>query len=328
MALRTKLTERLGIRNPVLLAPMGGMSGGALAAAVSAAGGLGLIGGGRGTGGQGQAGREWIEAQFAASGNQRVGCGFITWGLAERPGLLDVALAHAPAAMMLSFGDPRPFIPRIRNAGIPIICQVQTVAMAREVLQLGADIIIAQGSEAGGHGSTRRGTLALVPAIVDMIAESGRDALVVAAGGIGDGRGLAAALMLGAAGVLMGTRFCASEEWLGTPEAQAALVAGSGDDTLRTRVFDIARDIPWPPEFPGRGFTNRFTERWHGREAELQTASADKARYGEATAAQDFSTAVVWGGESVDLIHAVEPAGAIVTRIVAEAEAALARRFE
>ena len=112
-----------------------------------------------------------------------------------------------------------------------------------------------------------------------MVAASGRDALVVAAGGIGDGRGLAAALMLGASGVLMGTRFCASDEWLGTPQAQARLVAGSGDDTLRTRVFDIARDSPWPSEFPGRATANRFSERWHGREAELQTANAEKARY-------------------------------------------------
>jgi nitronate monooxygenase len=328
MALRTSLTERLGIRHPVLLAPMGGSAGGALAAAVSAAGGLGLIGGGQGTGGQGQTGREWIEGQFAASGNQRVGCGFITWGLAERPHLLDVALAHAPVALMLSFGDARPFIPRIKDAGIPVICQVQTLAMAREVLEEGADIIIAQGGEGGGHGSTRRGTLALVPAVVDMVAASGRDVPVVAAGGIGDGRGLAAALMLGASGVLMGTRFCASDEWLGTPEAQARLVAGSGDDTLRTRVFDIVRDSPWPIEFPGRGFANRFSDAWHGREDDLQTAAADKARYAEAMAAQDFETAVVWAGESVDLIHSVEPAGAIVSRIVAEAEAALGRRFD
>src|SRR5260221_14724089 len=100
MALRTKLTERLGIRYPILLAPMGGSAGGTLAAAVSAAGGLGLIGGGQGTGSQDQTGREWLEGQFAASGNQRVGCGFITWGLADRPLLLDIALAHAPVALM------------------------------------------------------------------------------------------------------------------------------------------------------------------------------------------------------------------------------------
>lgn len=323
MALRTKLTERLGIRHPVLLAPMGGSAGGALAAAVSAAGGLGLIGGGRLGSGPG-----WLEREFSAAGNQRVGCGFITWGLAQRAELLDVALAHRPVAVMLSFGDAAPFIARIKAVGIPAICQVQTVAMAREVLQQGADIIIAQGGEAGGHGSTRRGTLALVPAVVDMVAASGGDALVVAAGGIADGRGLAAALMLGAAGVLMGTRFQATEESLTTPAIKNGLVAGKGDATLRTMVFDIARDAPWPDEFTGRALVNRFSEKWHGREAELGKEAAEKARYMAAEGDDDLETAVIWAGESVDLIHSVAPAGAIVARIVAEAEAALARRFD
>ena len=324
MALRTKLTERLGIRHPVLSAPMGSTAGGALAAAVSAAGGLGLIGGGRLRAG----GAGWLEREFAAAGNQRVGCGFITWGLAEQPEMLDVALARSPAAIMLSFGDAGPFIPRIKNAGIPVICQVQTVAMARDVSRQGADIIIAQGGEAGGHGTARRGTLALVPAIVDMVEASGRDALVVAAGGIADGRGLAAALMLGASGVLMGTRFQAAEESLATSAIKARLVAGNGDETLRTRIFDIARNAPWPAEFTGRALVNRFSETWHGRETELDTQTAEKTRYLEAEVRDDQADAVVWGGEAIDLIHSVEPAGAIVARIVAEAEAALARRFD
>lgn len=321
MALRTMLTDRLAIRHPVLLAPMSGTAGGGLAAAVSAAGGLGLIGGGLRD-------RDWLEPQFAAAGNQRVGCGFITWALAERPELLDVALAHRPAAMMLSFGDAAPFIPRIRAAGVPLICQVQNLAMAREALRLGADIIVAQGNEGGGHGSPQRGTLALVPAVVDAAEASGRAVPVVAAGGIADGRGLAAALMLGASGVLIGTRFCATEEWLGPRRAKERLVAGSGDETIRTRVFDIARDMPWPAQFPGRGFANSFSQAWHGREAELAAASTEKAHYAEAQSRDDFETAVVWAGESVDLIHAIEPAGALLGRIVAEAETALARRFD
>jgi nitronate monooxygenase len=257
-----------------------------------------------------------------------VGCGFITWGLAERPELLDVALAHKPAAIMLSFGDAGPFIARIKDAGVPLICQVQTVAMAREVVRQGADIVVAQGGEAGGHGTTRRGTMALVPAVVDLVASSGTPALVVAAGGIADGRGLAAALMLGASGVLIGTRFYASDECGGAPGAKARLAAGSGDDTVRTRVFDIANDAPWPVEFTGRVLANRFSALWHGRETELERADAEKTRYAEAATRDDFDTAVVWGGEAIDLIHAVEPTGAIVSRIVAEAEAALARRFD
>ena len=265
--------------------------------------------------------------QFVAAGNQRVGCGFITWRLAERPDSLDLALAHSPAAIMLSFGDAAPFIPRIKEAGIPVICQVQTVAMAHEVLRLGADIIVAQGAEAGGHGSSR-GTLPLVPAVVDAVKASGRDALVVAAGGIADRRGLAAALMLGADGGLIGTRFHVAEQLLASAATKAKIVRAGGDDTVRTHVFDIGREADWPHEFTGRGLANRFTQNWHGREAALAADALKKARYKQALVAEDFDTAVVWASEGIDLIRDVEPAGTTVARIVAEAEAALAQRFD
>ncbi|HYZ42064.1 MAG TPA: nitronate monooxygenase [Stellaceae bacterium] len=321
MALRTRLSERLGIRHPVLLAPMGFVSGGALAAAVSAAGGLGIIGGG-------YADPDWLEGELVAAGNQRVGCGFITWALARRSASLDLALRRSPAAVMLSFGDAAPFLPRIKQAGALAICQVQSVRQARQVLGEGADIIVAQGSEAGGHGSTRS-TFPLVPAVVDMVAQSGRDALVVAAGGVADGRGLAAALMLGADGVLIGTRFLAAEESLAAPAAKARVVAASGDDTLRTTVFDLVRGYEWPPEYTGRALVNRFSQTWHGREEALAAAGeAERAHYGAAAAAGDVGTAVVFAGEDVDLIHSVEPAGVILERIIREAEAALARRFD
>jgi len=321
MALRTRLTDRLGIRHPVLLAPMGFVSGGALAAAVSAAGGLGIIGGG-------YADPEWLERELAAAGNQRVGCGFITWALAQRPAALDLALHRSPVAIMLSFGDAGPFIPGIKEAGALVICQVQSLKQARQVLEQGADIIIAQGSEAGGHGSSRS-TLPLVPAIVDMVAGSGRDALVVAAGGIADGRGLAAALMLGADGVLVGTRFLAAEESLAASGAKARVVTASGDDTLRTTVFDVVRGYDWPAEYTGRALRNHFSEAWHGREQALTDAGeSERARYAAAVASGDVDTAVVFAGEGIDLIHRVEPAGVILDHIISEAETALARRFD
>ncbi|MGE3944906.1 MAG: NAD(P)H-dependent flavin oxidoreductase [Alphaproteobacteria bacterium] len=319
MALRTKLTDLLGIRHPIIQAPMGGTAGGVLAAAVSAAGGLGMIGAGQGR-------VDWLEPQLAAAGNQRVGCGFITWGLTHRPEALDLVLAHSPSAIMLSFGNAAPFIPRIKESGTPVICQVQTVAMAREVLQLGTDIIVAQGAEAGGHG-LQRATLPLVPAVVDAVKEAGKDVPVVAAGGIADGRGLAAMLMLGASGVLIGTLFHSAEESLASAETKARIVRSSGDETVRTRVFDIGREAPWPGGFTGRGLTNRFVETWHGREEILTADAAEKARYQRALTADDLDTAVVWAGEGIDLIHEVEPAGLIVTRLVAEAEEALAQRF-
>jgi len=159
MALATRLTKRLGIAHPLLLAPMGSVSGGALAAAVTSAGGLGLVGGGYGD-------REWVERQFAAAGNRRVGCGFITWSLARRPEVLDAALAHRPAAVMLSFGDPRPFAKPIKAAGALLICQVQTLAHVADAIAAGAEVIVAQGSEAGGHGSVRA-TMPFVPQVVD-----------------------------------------------------------------------------------------------------------------------------------------------------------------
>lgn len=133
----------------------------------------------------------------------------------RRPALLDMALERRPAAAMLSFRDPAPFVERIKRAGAALICQIQTVAMARDAVAKGADVLVAQGGEAGGHG-VARGTIALVPAVVDAV---GPDLPVAAAGGIADGRGLAAALMLGAFGVLMGTRFFASEEALGLAAA-------------------------------------------------------------------------------------------------------------
>jgi len=229
---------------------------------------------------------------------------------------------------MLSFGDASPFIPRIKAAGALAICQIQTVRQAREVFELGADVIVAQGTEAGGHGG-QRATLPLVPAVVDLVASARRNIQVVAAGGIVDGRGLAAALMLGADGVLMGTRFYASEESLAMPAAKARVVAHGGDETVRTTIFDIARGYDWPAAFTGRALVNRFTATWHGREGALEReAVAERARYAKAAASGDFDTAVIFSGEGVDMIHTIEPAGVIVERLVADAEAALARRFD
>jgi nitronate monooxygenase len=317
VTLRTRLTEKLNITHPVLLAPMGSVSGGRLAGAVSEAGGLGLIGGGYGD-------RDWLEGEFAAAGNRRVGCGFITWSLAKEPGLLDVALARRPAALMLSFGDPRPFAKRIQAEGVVLMCQVQSRDHTLQALDAGAEIIVAQGTEAGGHGGSRA-TLPLVPAIVDLVARRAPEVVVVAAGGIVDGRGLAAALALGAEGVLVGSRFYASVESLAHDKAKARIAAASGDETVRTSVFDAVRGYTWPDGITGRALRNDFTGRWHGREGELASAGdGEMARYRAAAAQGDMDTAVIFTGEGADLIDDVPSAGEIVTRLVAEAERALA----
>lgn len=317
--LRTRLTERLKLTHPVISAPMGFASGGKLAAAVSAAGGLGLIGGGYGN-------EQWLREQFAEAGNQHVGCGFITWSLQKQPHLLDIALDHAPGAMFLSFGDPEPFAARVKRAGVPLICQIQTLKDARRAIEVGADILVAQGSEAGGHGE-KRATFTLVPEIADLIAAQAPDVLLCAAGGVADGRGLVAALVLGADGVVMGSRFWASEEALVHPSLQKAAVAAGGDDTLRGRTIDIVRGLDvWPARYNLRTMRSQTTDRWHGKDAELRAvADAEAKRYAEAAAAGNAEIVSPIVGEAVGLIHEVAPAGKIVQDIVAEAEGILTK---
>ena len=250
---------------------------------------------------------------------------FITWSLAKKPHLLDLVLAHQPAAVMLSFGDPRPFASRIEAARTVLICQVQSRDHVLQALKnSGSKIIVAQGTEAGGHGGGRS-TLPLVPAMVDLVARRAPEAMVVAAGGITDGRGLAAALALGAVGVLVGTRFYATVESLGHENARARILASSGEDTVRTSVFDTVRGYQWPGGVTGRALRNDFAERWHGHERELTVAlDSERMRYQVAAASGDVDSAVVFAGEGADLIEDVPQASEVVTRMVAEAERSLA----
>jgi nitronate monooxygenase len=316
--LATRLTERLGIAHPILSAPMALAGGGALAAAVTRAGGLGLIGGGYGDAG-------WIEQQFTAAGNTQVGCGFITWSMARKPELLTQALAHKPAALMLSFGDPRPFADEIAAAGVPLICQCQSLAHVRQALEAGAAIVVAQGSEAGGHGASRA-TLPFVPEAADLIARESPETLLLAAGGIADGRGLAAALMLGADGVLAGTRFWASREAMVHERHHAAAVAATGDQTVRSSLPDIARQLDWPRPFDIRVSDNAFIASWAGRDAALkETIAVEGPAYREAFMAGDPDKAAVIFGEAAGLITDIPSAGEIVERMVAEAAALLGR---
>ena len=310
--IETALTRLLDIEHPILLAPMGSAAGGRLAAAVTHAGGLGMIG-------SGYASTKTIRQELAEAGNARVGIGFILWALERNPAALQAALDARPAAVMLSFGDPTPFASRIKQVGCKIICQVQTLAQANQAAEAGADIIVAQGRDAGGHSGTTRGTIGLVPAVVDAVAPIP----VVAAGGIADGRGLAAALALGAAGISMGTRFTASQESLWDPAMKQAAVAAGGDQTMQTRVFDIVRGAPWPAIYPGRALKNAFSAEWHGREGELAARQGDVEKEYLATPSDEFSQRVVWAGESVDLVQDIPSAAEIIGRVVAQAAAAL-----
>jgi len=313
MPISTRLTGLLRVEHPILLAPMDVVADGKLAATVSEAGGFGIIGGGYGN-------EAWLTRELDAAGGARVGVGFITWSMAKNPRLLDLALERKPAAIMLSFGDVKPHADRIKRAGALMLCQVQTVEQAKDAVANGADALIAQGAEGGGHG-VARGTFALVPAVVD----AARGVPVAAAGGVADGRGLAAALMLGADGVLVGTRFYATQEAMGPQGAKERIVAASGDKTIRSILFDIARRNVWPAPYTGRVLRNEFSERWRGREAELMQHQADEAaRYDKARNEGDFDTAAVIAGEGVDMISDIPPAREVVDRMVKEASALLA----
>jgi nitronate monooxygenase len=310
----TPFTTLLGVQHPIALAPMGGSAGGDLAAAVSNGGGLGLIG-------AGPASRDWLEPELdliAARTSRPWGVGFLSW--AAEVATVEWTLTRQPHAVMLSFGDPAPFAGPIKDAGAALLIQVTDLDEAQRAADLGADIIIAQGSEAGGHGG-RRSTLPFVPAVADLVAP----VPVLAAGGIADGRGVAAALVLGAAGALIGTRFQASREALVPAEVSKALVDGRGGDTERTRILDIARGSSWPAHYTARVLRNAFLEEWRGREDELTASAEARQAYTEAARRQDLSAVSVWAGEALDLITSIESAAEMVEQFAADAAAALAR---
>lgn len=319
MSLDTRLTRLFGIQHPVVLAPMAMISGGRLASAVASAGGLGLIGGGYGD-------AEWLRREFDLADGATVGCGFITWSLARHPELLDAALQRRPAAIMLSFGELQPFAERIRATGVPLIAQAQTLDHARRALDAGADVVVAQGGEAGGHGMTARSTFTLVPDVVDLAAERSPGTPVLAAGGVTDGRGLAAALALGADGALVGTRFWATPEALVSPRAHERALTASGDQTVRTRAYDLVRRLDWPPEYNARALGNPFLDTWHGNQEGLAESLTEAvADYENALAAEDFDTAAILVGEGVGLLRRVRPAADIVTDMVEQAARILNR---
>ncbi|PIB24084.1 oxidoreductase [Amylibacter kogurei] len=314
--IHTRLTKLLGIQHPIILAPMAMAAGGTLAASVSNAGGLGLIGGGYGDG-------DWLKTELANAGDAPIGVGFITWALDENPMVLDIALAHKPRAVFLSFGNVAPYVDKIKSTGAVMIAQVQTMADARAAIDAGADIIVAQGSEGGGHGQTRA-TMSFVPEVADYIAAHSPQTLLCAAGGIADGRGLAAALMLGADGVVIGSRFWASGECLAHQNMQNAAMAADGDQTLRTTVIDITRNKNWPARYNIRVMKNEFSNQWHGAEDALRKDRAAIDQWNAALAAGNPKIANPIVGEAVGIINEIRPTSEIMNDIMAGAETLLA----
>lgn len=315
--IETRLTHLFEIEHPILSAPMAFAAGGALASAVTRAGGLGFIGGAYGD-------AEWVEKEFSAAGNSRLGCGFITWNLTQalegKPNLLEMVLERKPAALFLSFGDPSTYAERILASGTKLICQVQTLNDAKHAINCGAHVIVAQGAEAGGHGQSRA-TMTLVPETADHISKYAPNTVLCAAGGIADGRGLAASLMLGADGVVIGSRLWASQEALVHPNMHRAAIAATGDDTVRSSVMDIARKLKWPQRYTARVLQNAFTKRWQNDiNGLLNVAEREATLWKEAWDKGDMDRANTFVGEATGLINEVLPAGEILRDIVRQAQ--------
>lgn len=315
--LRTALTERLGLRVPIVCAPMAGPGGGRLAAAVSSAGALGMIG----VAGSAPADVVRREAAVAAAAGRPYGIGLMAWALATNAGQLEAVIAAEPALVSVSFGDVRPYVAPLHDAGRLVATQVGTVEQAREAVDAGVDLLVARGGEAGGHGLDRVATLPLLQAVL----EETDDVPVLAAGGIATGRGLAAVLAAGAAGAWVGTAFLACPEAANTPAARARIRAAGASETVHTRVFDVAQEIPWPAPYAGRALANAFTDRWHGREDALQADAHAAGRLAAAKASDDYDVAYLYAGQGVGTVTAERPAAEVVEAIAAQARALLTR---
>jgi nitronate monooxygenase len=301
--LRTSLTDRFSLGCPIVGAPMAGVAGGRLAAAISAGGGLGMIG----IGGAATAEAITAEAAIARAPGRPFGIGLMAWVLEGRPDQFDAAVGAGPALVSVSFGDYAPWVSRLHEAGIAAATQVGDAESARIAAARGVDFVVARGAEAGGHGHDRVATLPLLQAVLDAV-----DVPVLAAGGIVTPRGLAAVLAAGAAGAWAGTAFLACTEAASSVAARQRVMAASETGTVYTRLFDIALGVPWPPEFGGRALANEFSRLWAGREDEL---AADERAQAEATAARergDFDTAVIYAGQGVGLVTGEQSAADVV----------------
>lgn len=310
--LRTALTERLQLQVPIVCAPMAGAAGGRLAAAVSAAGGLGMIG----VGGSTPASAITEEARVAGAGGRRFGVGLMAWALESHPDQLAAAIAAGPALVSVSFGHYRRHLPPLRDAGIVVATQVGSVREAQEAMDSGVDVIVARGAEAGGHGLDEMATLPLLDAVLDRADGTP----VLAAGGLSTGRSLAAVLAAGASGAWIGTAFLACPEAANTPAARARICAARSDETIYTRVFDVAQRIPWPSPYGGRALANDFTRRWHGHEDALAQDEGASAHLSAAISAADYRVAHLYAGQGVGSVTAERPAADVVATLSAQAE--------
>lgn len=319
--IETWLTRRFELTVPVVGAPMAGPGEGGLAAAVTAAGGLGMIGVGA------SRSSEWIRAQArgAAAVPGTYGVGLMAWALQDDDTPLQTVIDLRPGLVSISFGTVEPFVRRVREAGIPVTTQVGNLDEALRAEQSGVDFLVARGGEAGGHGRNEVATLPLLQAIIERV-----DVPVVAAGGIGTARGLAAVLAAGAVGAWVGTALLASHEANNTPAARRRLLAATATDTAYGRVFDVAQQLAWPLEYGARGLRNTFFDHWHQRLDDLtndtdaaQELDEARRRPGDDDA---YDIAYIYAGQGVGALTQERPVANVLADL-AQAESLLRNHF-
>jgi NAD(P)H-dependent flavin oxidoreductase YrpB (nitropropane dioxygenase family) len=318
--LRTRVCELLGIEHPIVLGGMGSGTSPPLVAAVSAAGGFGVLGATR------QSAAELARDVDAIRAVTPRPFGLNLLLFMERPGQYDALLAARPRVISTAWPnveqDLGAYVSRAHAIGALTMHMVSTVADAKAAARAGVDIIVAQGTEGGGHIGLM-GTMPLVPMVVSAVAPIP----VLAAGGVADGRGLAAALALGADGVLLGTRFLATDEAPIAKGFKQAIVESDGHDTLVTDIPDVANGQVWPGAYV-RVRRNRFIEEWLARGNELRQHRAEvSAQLREAAKAGDPDRGAILIGQTAGLIDRVEPAADLVQQISRDAEAILRDRL-
>ncbi len=320
--LRTRITELLGVQYPIASSPMTNHSGGRLAAAVSQAGGLGTFGAIH------PDGSDWVREQINYIRSQTekpFGIGFITHFIPDALPSFEVALDERVPVIAFSFADPGPWLQRAKDSGATTLCQIQTLKDAREAVAAGADVLVAQGNEAGGH----TGRMSLLPFLTRLLDEF-PDLPVMASGGISNGRALAAILSAGADGAWVGTPFLATPEAVEVPEAfKNRVVDSDGEDTIFTRVYDVLGDSPWPEGIAGRVYHNRFVQKWDGRDDEIRDRREELiSDAAEGWANADTEMASVYMGESAGSVSSIKPAAEVLRDICDQAENLLRERSD
>jgi nitronate monooxygenase len=320
--LRTRITDLLHIAHPVMSAPMSNHSGGRLAAAVSRAGGLGSFGA------INDFGTDWVREQIAYIRSQTelpFAVGFITHLIPTMAGNFEAAIEEQVPVIAFSFSDPKPWLGRAKEAGAITMCQVQTREGAKEAVDAGADVLVAQGNEAGGH----TGSMNLLP-LLTAIVEEFPQVPVMASGGIATGRALAAVLAAGAEGAWLGTAMLATPEAVEVPaEFKERVIQCDGQDTTFTRFYDLLGDPPWPPGIAGRVYRNRLVREWEGREEEVRLQREELASdVAYARARHDAEAASVYMGQSAGSVDAIRPAAQVLHDVCQQAEETLRNRTQ